>query len=145
MHVLDCIHDLDENSACCPFTKSHFLRHELEELALLCEFGDQENMLVGFDDFVELDDVGMSEYSHDIHLSVDSFPIIIVLYGIFVYDFYGYFFLGGNVDCFLDLSEGALAQGLANFITLQLILGGWFIFLLVFRCLLPFLLAHQWL
>lgn len=108
MHILDSIHDLNKNSSCCPFTKPHFFRHELKELALLCEFGDEENVVVSFDDFVELYDIRVSEYSHDINLSIDSFPIIVILDGIFVDDFDGYFFFGSGMDCFLNLSKGTL-------------------------------------
>ena len=109
MHVLDGIHDLYKNSACCPLAKPDFFGHEFEKLPLLCIFGDEENILIGFDNFVELDDIGMPEYSHDFDFPVDSFLIIFVFNSFFVNDFDSNFFLCWDMYCFFNFAESALA------------------------------------
>ena len=116
MHVFDGIHNLDKNSACSPLAKSNLFCHKFEKFTLLSELRNKEDVLIGFDDFVELNNIGVPEYSHDFNLSVDSLLIVFVFDSFFVDNFDGNFFLGGNMDSFLNFTESAPTEGFANLI-----------------------------
>ena len=45
-----------------------FLNDEVKELSAITNFSDQVDGLLGFKDFVELDDIGVVEFLEDLHL-----------------------------------------------------------------------------
>ena len=109
MHVFDGIHNLYKNSTGGSLAKPDLFGHEFEKLALLGIFSDEKNILISFYNFIELNDIGMPEYSHDFDFPVDSFLIIFVFNSFFVNDFDSNFFLCWDMYCFFNFAESALA------------------------------------
>lgn len=85
----------------------------VEELPLFHELHHQEQLFRGFDDLVELHDVGVPDQLQDVDLPGYPFHIGHLRNLALLQDFDGHTLVGGLVDCRLDLSEGALADGLA--------------------------------
>lgn len=76
---------------------------------MLCVLADDEDVIICLDDFVEIDDVGVADFLHDLDLTLDSDLIIGLLDVILVDYLYCYFLTCGDVSALLDLAESALA------------------------------------
>lgn len=70
-------------------------------------------MLGRFNDFVELDDIGVPDQFEDVYLSGDAFDISYFSYFAFLEYFYGHVLIGWLMECGFDLAEGALSDCLA--------------------------------
>ena len=66
----------------------------VEELAILHVLHDQEQLLGGFDDLVQLDQVGMPDELEDMDLPEHSLSVGDIVYLAFLQDLYGYIFVG---------------------------------------------------
>ena len=75
--------------------QSFLLDDELEELATTGILHDQEELPVGFDDLVELDDVGVPHYLQDLDLSSHSFNVCFVN-DLFFLEYFDCHFLSGE-------------------------------------------------
>lgn len=71
-------------------------------------------MLGGFDDLVQLDDVGMPDQLQDVDFPRDTLHICHVNYLLFFQDLDGYLLACWDVGGRLDFSEGALSQCLSS-------------------------------
>ena len=116
MQILNRVHDLNKNPACRPLRESNFLRHEFEKLTLLHILGYQINVVIAFDDLVELDDVGVTDCPQDLNFSIDTLFIIFISDSILVDDLDGHHFGGGQVHSRLHFAESALAQSLLKLV-----------------------------
>lgn len=89
----------------------HFLFADniVEQLTILHVLHHQEEMFGGFNDFIKLDDVGMSDQFQNVNLPADSLHICYVYYTIFFQNFDSHLFAGGEVCSQFDLSESSLA------------------------------------
>jgi hypothetical protein len=112
MNIFDAAYNLLEHLA--GFLLVHPLLADdiVKELASFHVLHDEEEVFGRFDDFVELDDIGVADEFEDVDLSGHSFHVGHIDYPVFFQYFYGYFLAGGNVGGQFDLPEGALAQGL---------------------------------
>lgn len=72
---------------------------------------DEVDVCFGFDDFVELDDVGVTEDFEDTYFTGDAFDVRLFNDFLFLEGFYGDFFFSENVRAQLDFAEGAFADG----------------------------------
>lgn len=70
---------------------------------------DDENMVIGLDDLIEIDDVRVADFFHDLDLTLDSQLIIGLLDAVLIDYLYCYFFTCGNVCALLYLAEGTFA------------------------------------
>ena len=109
MQILNRVHDLNKNPACRPLRESNFLRHEFEKLTLLHILGYQIDVVVGFDDLIELDDVGMTDFPQDLNFSIDAFFIILIFDSVLVDDLDCHHLGSGQVHSCLHFAESALA------------------------------------
>ena len=116
VEVLDSVHDLIEDSSGCPFLETNLIGHNSEELALFCKLRDYIDVFGGFNDLVEIYDVGVTNFLHDLDFSLDPNFVVFVFNGLFIDYFDGYFLAGRNMDCFFDFAEGAFAEGLSHFV-----------------------------
>ena len=121
MHILYSIHDLYKNSTSSPLTQPDFFRHEFEKFTLLGIFCDKENIVISFDNFVKLNDIWVSEYSHNFHFPVDTLLVILILDSFFVDNFDGNFFLGGKMNGFFDFAESTFSQSFPNLIIIEVV------------------------
>lgn len=102
-----------EHASCFGFVDAFAVDDMVEELPLFHELHDEEQLFGGFDDLVELDDVGVPDQFQDVDLPRDPFHVG-HLRNLALFEYFdGYALIGGLVECGLDLSEGALADGLA--------------------------------
>lgn len=70
----------------------------VEELAIFHVLHDEKELFGGFDDFVELYDVGVSDQFENMYFSGDSFNVCDIDDFLFFEDFDGYFFPGSYMD-----------------------------------------------
>lgn len=70
-------------------------------------------MFGSLDDFVELDDAGMSYEFEDMYFSGDSFDIGHVNDFLFLQDFYGDFLASWDVRCRFNFAESSFSECLA--------------------------------
>lgn len=116
VQILNGIQNLVEYPASCSLLQSDLVSHHAEEFTLLCELVDDEHVICCFDDLVEIDNVGMSDFLHDVDLSLDADLVILILNAIFIDDLYGNFLASWDVNGFLDLSECALTKCLSELV-----------------------------
>ena len=67
----DLLHKFDSLRLIKPFSFDNVIK----QLTTLCIFHDEMNVCFGFDDFVELDDIWMTQYFKDTDFPGDSFNI----------------------------------------------------------------------
>ena len=70
----------------------------VEELSILHVLHDEEELFGGFDDLVELDDVGVSDQLEDVDLSGDPLNVSHIHDLLFLEDLDGYFFPGSYMN-----------------------------------------------
>ena len=111
VNVLDSCEDLlHELDGLC-FVKALPFHNVIEKLTTLCVLHDEMNVSFGFNDFVELDDVGVTEDFKDADLSSDSFDVGLFYDFLFLKGFDGDFLLSENVCTKLDLTERTFSNG----------------------------------
>lgn len=116
VQILNGIQDLVEDPACRPLLQPHLVGHHPKQLALLCELVDDEHMVCGLDDLVEVDDVGVPHFFHDVDLSLDADLVVLVLNAVLIDYLYRHFLSGWDMYGLLDLAEGSLAQCLSQLV-----------------------------
>lgn len=95
------------------FGKPPSLLQVLLQITILTEFHDDVQASLGVQHFIQLYDVGMFEFAENLNLGVYRLLEVGVLFEYFEVDlFYGHSLLGGVLEAFVDLAEGALAQAL---------------------------------
>lgn len=109
MEVLDSIDNLVEYLSCCFLFQPDLVGHDAEELALFGVLADDEHMVVCLDDLVEVYNVGVSYFLHDLNLSLNSDLIIGLLNVIFIDYLNCYLLACWYVSTFFYLAESALA------------------------------------
>jgi hypothetical protein len=112
--VLDPVQDLLEDAAGLGLGQAFLLDDVVEQLALGDVLHHEEQLLLGLDDFVELDDVGVPDELEDVHFPRDALDVCDVHDLALLEDLDGHGLLGEGVVGQLDLAEGALAEGLAE-------------------------------
>lgn len=89
--VLNPRNDLLEEPACLLLLKPLSFDDIVEQLASVCVFHDEEQLARGLDDFIELNDIGVSDDLKDVDLSSHPLHIRLVLDLVFLEYFDGYF------------------------------------------------------
>jgi hypothetical protein len=97
MQILNSIKYLIKYSSRSPLLESNFVSHYLEKLSLLRILGYDINKVSCFNDLIEVNDVWVSNFFHDLNLSLNSNFIIFIFDSEFIYDFDGDFFSSGYV------------------------------------------------
>lgn len=69
-----------------------------------------------FDDLVQVDDIGVSHFFHDLYFPLNAYLIILILDWFFVNDLYGYFLSCGDVDAFFDLAKSTPTKSMSHLI-----------------------------
>ena len=110
--VLNPTDDLLEHFAGFVFFHPLLLNDVVEELSAFHELHNQKQMFGGFDDFVELDDVGVADELEDVDFTGDSFDVGHIDDLLLFEDLDGDFLTRDDVDAHLDLAKRPLAQGL---------------------------------
>ena len=98
MKVLNSIDELLEKLPSFSLLQSFLLEDELKQLSFRNILHDQEKLFRGFYDFVELNDVGMTNLLQYVNLSGDSFDICHIVYFAFLQDLHCNFFPGHRVN-----------------------------------------------
>ena len=124
VQILNRIHDLNEDPASGSFTQPHLLGHQLKQLSLFHILGYQINEIIGFDYFVELDDVRMPHTSENLYLSIYPFLIFLFTDGALIDYLDGNHFFGWDVDGSFNLAESSLTQGRLHVVVLELVFFG---------------------
>ena len=114
--ILNSIQNLIENSASCPLFQSDFSRHNFKQLPLLCILSDNVDVFSCLYDLIEVYDVGVPDFLHDLYLPLNSQLIILILNRFFIDNFNCYFFPCWNVNGLLNLSKSASTQSLPHFV-----------------------------
>ena len=114
MDIVDAGNELLEVLAGMSFFESLVFYYDLKELSTLCVFHHQEEIVVSFDDLVELDNVRMVHLLQDFDLSGDSIDIFLLFNLRLLQNLDCHLLAGEDVRAQLDLAEGALAEGLAE-------------------------------
>lgn len=114
VHVLNTFDELPEEFAGFAFFESFFLDDLLKEFTLRDELHDEEELFGGFDNFVELDKIGVSDLFEDVYFAGDSFYIGNIDNFIFFKYFDGNFFSRYRVNTKFDFAEGALSKIFGN-------------------------------
>lgn len=96
-------------STCCSLLQSHLSRHHPEQFSLLCELCNYVDEICRLDYFVQIDDVGVSYFFHNLHLSLDTDLIVFVLDRTFIDYFYCHFLTSGQMNSFFNLSKSPFA------------------------------------
>ena len=109
MKVLNSIEDLIEDLPCCLFLQSNLVRHDAEQFTLLGVLANDEDVIICLDDLVEIDDIGVADFLHDLYLTLDSQLIIGLLDAVLVDYLYCDLLASWNVSALLNLTESALA------------------------------------
>ena len=73
--------------------QSTFFNDVIKEFSTTCIFHNQEKLLRSFNDLIQLNDVGMSNYFQNMYLTHDSSNICLVFYLVFLEDLDGNFLL----------------------------------------------------
>lgn len=113
MHMLDAVDQLMKELFGLGLLYSLLFDDVVEKLSLFHVLHHQKELLRSFDDFVELDDEGVSNQFEDVYLSENSFRVGEVVDFVFFEDFDGDVLAGGFVNGEFDLAEGSLPQSLA--------------------------------
>ncbi len=95
--VLNPGNDLIEDFAGFILIHTFFFYYVVKELASSKVFHDEKEVLGGFDDFIELNDVGMAYKFKDVNFPGDSFDICHIHDFVLLQNLDGNFFAGGNV------------------------------------------------
>jgi len=114
VEVLDASDNLVEERAGLGLFHAVALHDVVEQLTSFSELHYQVQLLGGLNDFVQLDDVGMPNDLEDMNLSSDSFDVVDIDDLVFLQNLYGDLLACQVVDSKFNLTEGALADGLAQ-------------------------------
>ena len=82
----------------------------VEEFTAFSILHDEVDVGFGFDDLVELDDVGMAEYFEDADFAGDTFDVWLFDNFLFLEGFDGHLFLGEDVSAQFDFAESTFAD-----------------------------------
>ena len=85
----------------------------VEQLATIAILHYHVQLFFGFNYFVKLDDIWVSDLLQDFDLPSDSFDIFLIVDLVFLKYFDGHFLASQGVLAKLDLAEGSLAKMLA--------------------------------
>jgi hypothetical protein len=99
-----------EKGTCFLFFNPLLFDDVVEEFSPLYELHDEEEILGGLYDLIELYNVGMPDEFEDVDFPGDSFHICDVDYLGFIENLDGHVFPGGTMDCQLDLAECPMAN-----------------------------------
>ena len=116
MQIFHGVKNLIKYSTCCPLLESHLSRHDSKEFPLLCELCDYVDEICGLDYFVEIDDVGMPDFLHNLHLPLDADLIVLVFDRSLINYFHCYFLTSREMNTFLNLAKRSLAESLLEFV-----------------------------
>ena len=86
----------------------------IKQLASICMFHNEVEFTFSFNNLIQLNNSGMSNFLQYFDLSSNSINIGLILDFIFLQYFYCYFFLGNCVNTQLHFSEGAFSESLIN-------------------------------
>lgn len=75
VHVLDALNDLSEEFTGFAFLEAFLFDNLFEKLAFRDELHDEEELLWGFDDFIELNEIGVADLFEDMYFAGDTFYI----------------------------------------------------------------------
>ena len=114
VNVLDAseylLHELDGFG----FVEAFSFNDVIEEFAAFRVLHDEVDVGFGFDDFVELDEVGVAEDFEDADFASDAFDIRLFDNFLFLKGLDGDFFFSEDVGAEFDFAEGALTDGGAD-------------------------------
>lgn len=97
MQVLNSIHELNKNTASSPFVKSNLVLHKFEKLSIFSQLKYQIDCILGLNPLIELYNIGMSNYLHDLYFTINSLPILIVFQTFLIDYFYSNFLTCSNM------------------------------------------------
>ena len=109
MKIFNTSNDLLEERTCLWFFELFLFDDVLKQFPLADVLHHQEQLLGGFDDLIQLDDVRMPNLLEDADLSGDSFDIRNISYFTFFKNFNCNFFLSLRMDSHLHLPECTLS------------------------------------
>ena len=78
VQILNSIQDLIEYSSSCSFFQPYLCCHDFEKFPLLCKLSHNIDMLSGLYDLIEVYDVGVSYFFHDLDLSLNSKFVVFI-------------------------------------------------------------------
>ena len=116
LKILNTRYDLLEEFACLLLIQPLFLDDVIKKLSFGHVFGDQVELFWGLDDFIQLDDIGMSCQFQNLDLPRHSFNVNIFYDLMFFKYFNSYFFSCNIMHAQFDLAKGTLAYCLANLV-----------------------------
>ena len=108
--ILDSAYNLLEESAGLLLLESLPLDDVVEQLTSVGVLHDEEQLARSFNDFIQLDHVGVSNNLQNVDFPRHPLHVRLVLYLIFFQNLDGHFLAGDEVSAEPDFSEGALAK-----------------------------------
>ena len=114
--ILNCIQYLIKYSPSSSLFQSYFGRHNSKQLSLLCKLGDYKDIFWCLDDFIEVYDIRVPYFFHDLNLSLYANLVILIFNTTFIDYFDSDFFSCRNMNRLFYFSERALPQSLAKLV-----------------------------
>jgi len=74
---------------------------------------DHKQLFIGFNNLIELDDVGVSNFLEDFNFASNTLNVLLVVNLFLFEDFHGHFFARKNVLALFDMTKSTFAKSLA--------------------------------
>jgi len=94
--------------------ETRLLHDQFEKFATACELHHQVEILLGLDNFIDLDNVGVVKFFQNFDFTTYPFDIFLILYLRFFKHFHSNFLSCEDVSAESDFAESALTQSFAE-------------------------------